>query len=75
MHEQFQMGAALKNCFGCIDGPDENQREVYNGHKLQSVSLPNGMIANSMDQLISQICLSLLLNSMQRYIMFKICFW
>ena len=33
-------GAALKNCFGFIDGtvratcrPDENQREVYNGHK------------------------------------------
>ena len=49
-------GAALKNCFGFIDGtvratcrPDENQREVYNGHKkvhglkFQSVSLPNGM--------------------------------
>ena len=33
-------GAALKNCFGFIDGtvratcrPGENQREVYNGHK------------------------------------------
>lgn len=52
-------GAASKNCFGFIDGtvraicgPDENQREVYNGHKkvhglkFQSVSLPNGMIAN-----------------------------
>ena len=52
-------GAALKNCFGFIDGtvrpicrPDQNQREVYNGHKkvhglkFQSVSLPNGMIAN-----------------------------
>ena len=52
-------GAALKNCFGFIDGtvratcrPDENQREVYNGHKkvhglkFHSVSLPNGMIAN-----------------------------
>ena len=52
-------GAALKNCFAFIDGtvratcrPDENQREVYIGHKkvhglkFQSVSLPNGMIAN-----------------------------
>ena len=33
-------GAALKNCFGFIDGtvratcgPGENQRDVYNGHK------------------------------------------
>lgn len=33
-------GAAFKNCFGFIDGtvrpicrPDQNQREVYNGHK------------------------------------------
>lgn len=52
-------GAALKCCFGFIDGtvraifrPYQNQREVYNGHKkvhglkFQSVSLPNGMIAN-----------------------------
>lgn len=51
-------GATLKNCFGFIDGtvtaicgPDENQREVYNGHKKYmdsnfNVSLPNGMIAN-----------------------------
>ena len=52
-------GAALKNCFGFINGmvrpicrPDQNQREIYNGQKevhglkFQSVSLPNGMIAN-----------------------------
>lgn len=51
-------GAALDNCFGFIDGtvrpicrPGENQRIVYNGHKrvhaikFQSVTLPNGMIA------------------------------
>lgn len=51
-------GAALTNCFGFIDGtvrpicrPGENQRILYNGHKrvhaikFQSVSLPNGMIA------------------------------
>ena len=54
-----QKGAALENCFGFIDGtvrqicrPDEMQRMVYNGHKrvhalkFQSISLPNGMIAN-----------------------------
>ena len=52
-------GAALKNCFSFIDStvrpfcrPDQNQREVYNGQnkvhglKFQSVSLPDGMIAN-----------------------------
>ena len=52
-------GAALKNCFGFIDGtvrpicrPDQNQRVVYNGPKIvhglkfQSVSLPNGMLTN-----------------------------
>ena len=51
-------GAALDNCFGFIDGtvrpicrPGENQRILYNGHKrvhaikFQSVTLPNGMIA------------------------------
>lgn len=52
-------GAALDNCFGFIDGtvrpicrPGRLQRIVYNGHKrvhalkFQSVTLPNGMIAN-----------------------------
>ena len=52
-------GAALDNCIGFIDGtvrpichPGEFQRVVYNGHKrvhalkFQSVTLPNGMIAN-----------------------------
>lgn len=52
-------GAALENCFGFIDGtvrqicrPDQMQRAVYNGHKrvhaikFQSVTLPNGIIAN-----------------------------
>lgn len=52
-------GAALDNCFGFIDGtvrpicrPDQHQRQVYNGHKrvhalkFQSVTLPNGIIAN-----------------------------
>lgn len=52
-------GAALDNCIGFIDGtvrqicrPGELQRIVYNGHKrvhalkFQSVSLPNGLIAN-----------------------------
>ena len=52
-------GAALSNCFGFVDGtirpicrPKKNQRIVYNGHKrvhslkFQTVSLPNGMIAN-----------------------------
>ena len=52
-------GAALDNCIGFIDGtvrpicrPGELQRIVYNGHKrvhalkFQSVTLPNGMIAN-----------------------------
>jgi hypothetical protein len=51
-------GAALKNCFGFIDGtvrsicrPGKNERIVYNGHKrvhaikCQSVTLPSGMIA------------------------------
>ncbi|KAK3747025.1 hypothetical protein QZH41_010330 [Actinostola sp. cb2023] len=51
-------GAALDNCFGFIDGtvrpicrPGQSQRIVYNGHKrvhalkFQSVTLPNGMIA------------------------------
>ena len=52
-------GAALRNCFGFVDGtvrpiarPGEQQRVVYNGHKrvhalkFQSVVLPNGLIAN-----------------------------
>lgn len=52
-------GAALDNCFGFIDGtirpicrPTQNQRIVFNGHKrvhslkFQSVTLPNGLIAN-----------------------------
>ena len=52
-------GAVLDNCIGFIDGtvrpicrPGELQRVVYNGHKrvhalkLQSFTLPNGMIAN-----------------------------
>ena len=52
-------GAALSNCFGFVDGtvrpvcrPKKHQRVVYNGHKrihsikFQSVTLPNGIIAN-----------------------------
>lgn len=52
-------GAALNNCFGFVDGtvrpisrPNQNQRQVYNGHKrvhalkFQSVTIPNGLIAN-----------------------------
>lgn len=52
-------GAPLENCFGFADGtirpicrPNENQRTVYNGHKrvhalkFQSVTIPNGLIAN-----------------------------
>ena len=52
-------GSPLENCWGFIDGtvrpicrPGQNQRLVYNGHKrvhglkFQSVSTPNGMIAN-----------------------------
>ena len=52
-------GAALDKCFGFINGtvlaisrPGKDQRLVYNGHKrvhalkFQSVSLPNGIIAN-----------------------------
>ena len=52
-------GAALKICFGLIDGtvrptsrPDANQRIVYNGHKrvhalkFQSLALPNGLIGH-----------------------------
>ena len=55
----FNKGAALRNCFGFVDGtvrpisrPDENQRVVYNGHKrvhgikFQSVVIPNGLIAH-----------------------------
>ena len=52
-------GSPLNDCWGFIDGtvrpicrPGENQRLVFNGHKrihgikFQSVSTPNGMIAN-----------------------------
>ena len=52
-------GAALQNCFGFIDGtirpicrPSQEQRIMFNGHKrvhslkFQSVTLPNGLIAN-----------------------------
>ena len=52
-------GAALQNCFGFIDGtirpifrPSREQRIMFNGHKrvhslkFQSVTLPNGLIAN-----------------------------
>ena len=52
-------GAALQNCFGFIDGtirpicrPSQEQRIMFNGHKrvhslkFQSVTVPNGLIAN-----------------------------
>ena len=52
-------GAALQNCFGFIDRtirlicrPSQEQRIMYNGHKrvhswkFQSVTVPNGLIAN-----------------------------
>ena len=52
-------GAAPNNCFGFVDGtvraisrPFENQEITYNGHKrihavkFQSVTLPNGLMAN-----------------------------
>ena len=52
-------GAALQNFFGFIDGtvrpicrPSQEQRIMFNGHKrvhslkFQSVTLPNGLIAN-----------------------------
>jgi hypothetical protein len=55
----YAKGAALDNCFGFIDGtvrpisrPEVHQRIVYNGHKrvhslkFQSLTLPNGIIAN-----------------------------
>ena len=54
-----RIGAALDNCFGFVDGtvrpicrPNEHQRTVYNGHKrvralkFQSVTIPNGLIAD-----------------------------
>ena len=54
-------GAALDNCFGFIDGtvrpisrPMSNQRVVYNGNrrvhalKFQAVTLPSGLIANTL---------------------------
>lgn len=56
IHER---GAPLQNCFGFVDWmlcrivrPQNNQRVVCNGHKrlhaikLQSVVIPNGLIAN-----------------------------
>lgn len=46
-------GAPLSNCFGFVDGtarpitlPGENQRPLYNGHKFQSMVIPNGLIAH-----------------------------
>lgn len=52
-------GAALQNCFGFIDGtirpicrPSQEQRIMFNAHirvhslKFQSVTVPNGLIAN-----------------------------
>lgn len=55
----YAKGAALDNVWGFIDGtvrgisrPSVNQRLVYNGHKrkhalkYQSITTPNGMIAN-----------------------------
>ena len=52
-------GAALQNCFGFVDGtvrlicrPSQEQRIMFNGHKrvhslkFQSVTVPNGLIAN-----------------------------
>ena len=81
----YAKGAALSNCFGFVDGtvrpicrPTKHQHVVYNGHKwvysikFQSVTLPNGMIANMFGpvgmfvQLISLLipckCLENLLN-------------
>ena len=55
----FDKGGALDSCFGYIDGtlrpicrPFVNQRTIYNGQKrvhslkFQSVTLPNGLIAD-----------------------------
>ena len=55
----YAKGVALNNCLGFVDGtvrpicrPNENQRQVYNGHKrvhalkFQSVAISNGLIAN-----------------------------
>ena len=55
----FEKGAPLSNCIGFLDGtvrpvcrPGTNQRLLYNGHKkvhaikLQSVAVPNGLVAN-----------------------------
>ena len=55
----YQKSGALKNCWGFIDGtvrdccrPGEFQKVMYNGHhrvhglKFQSVTCPNGLIAN-----------------------------
>ena len=59
-------GAALHNCFGFVDGtvrpvcrPGEQQRVIYNGHKrvqplkFQCVALPNGLIDNLYDPVVS----------------------
>ena len=63
-------GAALENCFGFVDGtvrpisrPKEHQSTVYNGHKrvhalkFQSVTIPNGLIANLYGPVGKQGCL------------------
>ena len=65
---------ALNNCFGFLDGtvrsicrPGEHQRVVYNGHKrvyalkLQSIDLPNGLIANMYGPVGEYICFSSIL--------------
>ena len=54
-----QVGAALDNCWGFVDGtvrtvcrPSENQRAIYHGHKrvhsikFQAVALPNALVGN-----------------------------
>ena len=47
-----QVGAALNNCWGFVDGTNENQRAIYNGHKrvhsikFQVVALLNGLVGN-----------------------------
>ena len=73
----YEKGAALDNCIGFIDGtvrpicrPGEMQRTVYNGHKrvhaikFQSVTLPNGIIANMygpVGKIHLSVCLSVCL--------------
>ena len=76
----YEKGAALDNCIGFIDGtvrpicrPGEMQRTVYNGHKrvhaikFQSVTLPNGIIANMygpVGKIHLSVCLSVCLSSL-----------